>query len=63
MLKKSSGEDRNPKPVQLDALPDAHRKDNDQIIEMAADQFADLLWRHWLYIKKLEEKNSKEPDS
>lgn len=63
MSRRPSDKNRNPKPVQLDALPDAHRKDNDQIIEMAAEQLADLLWRHWLYIKKLEEKNSKEPDS
>lgn len=63
MPKRPAGKNHNTKPVPVDALPDMHRENNSQMIEMAADQFADLLWRHWLYMRKLKEKGSKEPDS
>ena len=63
MLKRSPGEEREPKPVQINTSPDAYEDNTSQIVEMAAEQFADLLWRHWLYMKKLKNKGSKNPDS
>ena len=61
MSKRSSAEDRNSKAVQVNVLPEAHRDDNSQIVEMAAEQFADLLWRHWLYIKEQKKRKLKKP--
>ena len=65
MSKRSLDEHRDPKPAQADTLPDTYGDNLSQIVEMAAEQVADLLWRHWLYMKKknLEKRDPKEPDS
>jgi len=63
MLKGSPGEEHEPKPVQINTSSEACKESNSQIVEMAAEQLADLLWRHWLYMKKLKNGGSKEPDS
>ena len=63
MSKRSADEDPNPERLQRDVSLNTEREDTDQIVEMAAEQLADLLWRHWLYMKILEKKGSEEPDS
>lgn len=38
--------------------------DSRQMIEMAAEQLADLIWKHWLYIQKQKKKDQQNtPDS
>ena len=63
MPKGSLNRNRSPRPIQTDVSPDVYRESADQIVEMAAEQFADLLWRHWLYMQKLKKKGSTKPDS
>lgn len=63
MSKRLSGDDRNPTAVQADVSPNVYKDSADQIVEMAAEQLADLLWRHWLYMQKLKKKGSIESDS
>jgi len=63
MVRKPLGKDRDPEFAQADVSPEAHGEEVGQIVEMAAEQLADLLWRHWLYMQKLKKESSKEPDS
>jgi len=45
--------------VQGGNILDNYKKDKDQLIEMAAEQFADLLWKHWLFKKGINSKKTK----
>jgi hypothetical protein len=46
------------------ASSDADEDDTSQMVEMAAEQLADLIWNHWLYIQRhKKKKRSNAPES
>jgi len=63
MPKKPSGKDYNLNSPQMDCPANVCSEDINQMVEMAAEQLADLLWRHWLYMKSQEKKRSRGSDS
>ena len=48
MSKKSSARGANLKPIQASVPANVPKENTDQLIEMAAEQLADLLWMCWL---------------
>ena len=48
MPKKSSVRDHDRKPIQEHDPAIAHKENTDSLVELAAEQFADLLWKCWL---------------
>lgn len=40
-------------------IPDASSDEDDarQMVEMAAEQLADLIWNHWLYMQRQKKKD------
>ena len=56
----SSVADHNPEPKQTDNLGNTPKEDLDKTIEMAAELFAELFWKHWLYIKEQRKTNQGE---
>ena len=38
---------------------EAKKKQNKEIVEMAAEQFARLFWKQWLYMKEKEKRRSR----
>ena len=60
---------QNP-PIKNDALanspdisPSTDKEETKQMIEMAAERVADLIWRHWLYMQgQKKKKRSKMPN-
>jgi len=46
-------------PAQIpDNSPGTDEEETKQMIEMAAEQLADLIWRHWLYMQEQKKKKS-----
>ena len=39
-----------------DNSPGADKEETRQMIEMAAERVADLIWRHWLYLQEQKKK-------
>lgn len=46
MPKRVSDDNDNPKPIHASSL--SHKENTDRLIEDAAEQLADLLWKCWL---------------
>lgn len=52
MLNKPSKEDNN--------LSGLNREETtEELVEMAADQLANLIWDHWMYMQEQKKKNKK----
>lgn len=48
MSKRLLGNDSNPKPVQADIPANTQKDNTKELVEMAAEQLADLLWKQGL---------------
>lgn len=59
MSRRSSGNHDNSKPTKAAIQPNTQKENTDQLIEMAAEQFAVLLWKTWLYEKKVNKREKK----
>jgi len=52
MSKENSNENQEPELEEIDDSGHISNGNIDPTIDMAAELFAELFWRHWLYIKK-----------
>jgi len=59
MSKRSSGNDGNQKPVGPRVSANNQKENTDRLIEMAAEQFAALLWQYLLYKKHSNSKKTR----
>jgi len=60
MSKRPFGKSTDPKSTQADIPIDTQKKNTNQLIEIAAEQLADLLWKTWLYKKRTVDRRKKE---
>lgn len=59
MHKRRSSVSVNLDSVQGENTQSNYKKDKDQLVEMAAEQIASLLWKTWLFKKSLNYKKNK----